>query len=875
MVKGLATMVSRGLLTSQKGRTIAVAGGILIAGLAVTFATRALTERMIAGDMQHRFSADAADITTAIGERLRTHAEVLVSMQGLYASIGRVDRAQFRRYIDVLDLARRYPGFQALQALRHVTPDGLDDFVAEVRGDTSVDAGGQPEFAVRPPGKRASYDIVEFVEPMRGNEGALGFDAGANPVQFDSLRRSAETGRIVATPPVKLVQDSSGGLGFVLRAPIYRAGEPAQTTSQRVAALRGFVASVYRMNDLMRGVLDPRTLQQMQLQIVDRGYAKPTADGVIGGEPENPSGADTLMYNSLEANVSTVSQVAEPSGIAADRSLVVGERVWRVVFNARPGSIYEVSRLVPNLVLASGTVISLLMTLLAVTGMRSRRLSGNLTALDAEQRALVDNPLAGILFTNGRKILRGNRRIAELCGKSADQLQGASVDALLATDADTAAFGAALERIRDSAMATAAELHLRCKDGSTVLIDAYGKPLPAGGRNDAGEILWVVQDKTDAMVAENERRAHARELQDSNARLTSSLQASEIRAKEIALLTELSGVLQSCQVPDEIFAAVRNYAGFLFPNEAGALYLMNDTRDAVVRGPHWGTLNATVASFPLEDCWALRRGATFPVSPASQGLICGHAACCEGRDGSYVCQPLVAQNNLLGLMYREAAGAGFAEGTDQLATMLAEQISLAIANLQLREQLRSQAIHDQLTGLYNRRFLEDALSRETGRAMRNGEPVAVAILDVDHFKRVNDTHGHEAGDAVLRELGSVLLKTIRKTDIVGRFGGEEFLVLLPGADVEVAKARALGVLEAVRAMQVAIPNGPPLTRITASIGLAVMPLHVANGAALVAAADAALYQAKGQGRDRVVVSDRLAIPSQSTEVLLGKTGTDG
>src|SRR5438477_91288 len=147
--------------------------------------------------------------------------------------------------------------------------------------------------------------------------------------------------------PVKLVQDTSGGLGFILRAPIYRAGEPAQTTSQRVAALRGFVASVYRMNDLMRGVLDPRTLQQMQVQIIDRGYAKPTSDGVMSGEPEDPFAVGTLMYNSLESNLSLVSQIAEPAGISADRSLVVGERVWRVVLNARPGSIYEVDRVLP------------------------------------------------------------------------------------------------------------------------------------------------------------------------------------------------------------------------------------------------------------------------------------------------------------------------------------------------------------------------------------------------------------------------------------------------------------------------------------------------------------------------------------------------
>lgn len=871
--------VLRGVLASAKGRTIVAASVILVSGLAATFAARMLSERMIAADMQRRFSADAADISTAVGERLRTHAEVLVSMQGLYASIGRVDRAQFRRYIDVLDLARRYPGFQALQSLRRVGPEGLDAFVAEVRGDTSVDAGGQPEFTVRPPGKRASYNIVEFVEPMRGNEDALGFDAGANPVQLDSLRRAAETGRIVATPPVKLVQDSSGGLGFILRAPIYRIGEPAQTTSQRVAALRGFVASVYRMNDLMRGVLDPRTLQQMQVQIVDRGYAKQTSDGTVSGEPEDPSSAATLMYNSLEPNLNLVSQVAESAGIAADRPLVVGERVWRVVFSARPGSIYEVDRLVPNLVLASGIVISLLMGLLAFIGLRSRQLSGNLNALDAEQRALVDNPLAGILFTEGRRILRGNRRMAELCDASPDKLSGSTVDSLLATEADSAVFGAALTTIRDSAMAAEAELHLRRKDGSTLLIDVYGKPLAAGGRNGAGEILWVIRDKTDAMLMDAERREHARKLQESNARLASSLQASEIRAKEIVLLTELSSVLQSCQAPNEIFAAVQNYAGFLFPEEAGALYLMNETRDAVTRGPHWGELTSAATSFPLEDCWALRRGTTFPISPASQGLVCGHAACREihgsGSGSGYVCQPLVAQNHLMGLLYREAYGPAFAEGADQLATMLAEQVSLALANLDLREQLRSQAIRDQLTGLYNRRFLEDALTRETGRAARSGEPVAVAILDVDHFKRVNDTYGHEAGDAVLRELGQVLLKTIRKTDIVGRFGGEEFLMLLPGASVEVAQARALAVLEAVRAMEVVIPNGAPLNHITASIGVAAMPLHVARGDALVAAADAALYQAKGQGRNRVILSDRRAVLPAPAEMPLGLTGTDG
>ncbi|MEN3375843.1 MAG: hypothetical protein V7604_1198, partial [Hyphomicrobiales bacterium] len=692
-------MALRDLLAPEARRTSIVAVSILIAGLATTFAVRALSERAITADVQRRFAADSADIATAIGERLRTHAEVLVSMQGLYASIGRVDRAQFRRYIDVLDLARRYPGFQALQSLRHVRPDGLDSFLADVRGDVSVEPTGQPDFAVRPAGQRPFYNVVEFVEPMRGNEDALGFDAGANPVQLDSLRRAAETGRIVATPPVKLVQDTSGGLGFVLRAPIYRTGEPAQTTSQRVAALRGFVASVYRMNDLMRGVLDPRTLQQMQVQVVDRGYAKPTPDGVASGEPED-SGAATFMYDSQEPNLSVVAPIAaSPLGISADRSLVVGERVWRVMFNARSGSVYEIDHTVPNLMLASGTVISLLMTLLAVIAMRSRRLSGNLNALDAEQRALVDNPLAGILFTEGRRILRANRRIAELCGRGCDELTGSMIDAMVASEADGEAFGAALAKIRDSGMATEVELQLRRRDGTTLLIEAYGKPLAANGR---GEILWVIRDKTDALLVEAERRDHARDMQDANARLTASLHAAEIRAKEIALLTELSGMLQSCQSLDEILAAVQTYAGYLFPEEGGALYLLNEARDGVVRGSQWGTLISDVASFHPEDCWALRRGTTFPTSQASQGIACTHAACCGSKGSAFVCQPLIAQNNLLGLLYREAAAAlRFSAGANQLATMLAEQVSLAIANLELREQLRKQAIRDPLTGLYN------------------------------------------------------------------------------------------------------------------------------------------------------------------------------
>src|SRR4051812_6446465 len=265
---------------------------VMLAGFAATLVAYELVGRIRVAEVRGRFTADAADTTASVEERLRVHGEVLLSLQGLYASVGdAVTRDQFRRYVDQLDLTRRYPGFQALQAIRYLRPEELSDFVARIRADTSVDPKGYPDFAVRPAGERPAYYVIHYVEPMRGNESAFGFDGGSNPTQTRSLERSRDTGRIVATPPIRLVQDATGQAGFVLRAPIYRNGMPIEDEAQRRAALTGFVAAVYRMNDLMHGIVDARTLQQTHIRIYDIGPAK--AAGGAGDEPR------AIMYDSL------------------------------------------------------------------------------------------------------------------------------------------------------------------------------------------------------------------------------------------------------------------------------------------------------------------------------------------------------------------------------------------------------------------------------------------------------------------------------------------------------------------------------------------------------------------------------------------------
>jgi len=190
------------------------------------------------------------------------------------------------------------------------------------------------------------------------------------------------------------------------------------------------------------------------------------------------------------------------------------------------------------------------------------------------------------------------------------------------------------------------------------------------------------------------------------------------------------------------------------------------------------------------------------------------------------------------------------ESQQAWALTVTEHIALALANLRLRETLRAQAVRDSLTGLYNRRYMEQALEREILRAARNGRTVGVIMLDLDHFKSFNDSHGHEAGDLLLRVLGDYLLTHVRAEDIACRYGGEEFLVILPEASPAMSRSRAEELWRGVQGLHVNF-HGELLRGTTASFGVAVFPGHGSTMAELLRAADTALYAAKRQGRDRV------------------------
>ena len=275
----------------------------------------------------------------------------------------------------------------------------------------------------------------------------------------------------------------------------------------------------------------------------------------------------------------------------------------------------------------------------------------------------------------------------------------------------------------------------------------------------------------------------------------------------------------------------------------------------------WGNRRAPDATLAPEECWALRLGS--PHFVARQGTIrCKHA---REDAASYVCMPVQGQGQILGLLHVavEVSPRSLrpARDIEQRLRAMTDRIGPALANLKLRDTLREMALRDGLTGLYNRRYLEDALNRELLRAERSRQPVSVLMIDIDHFKSFNDKFGHDAGDFVLSVLARTIKQSIRPSDIACRYGGEELAVVLAEANVECAVERAAQIRLAIHGANLT-HLGQTLPAPTASFGVAVYPKNGTKPTDLLKAADQALYRAKKEGRDRVCVATD-ATPSGS------------
>ncbi len=354
-----------------------------------------------------------------------------------------------------------------------------------------------------------------------------------------------------------------------------------------------------------------------------------------------------------------------------------------------------------------------------------------------------------------------------------------------------------------------------------------------------------------------ERKRAAQELQRSNEVLLKSVTELEQRTREIVKLGDMGDLLQSCQSVEEAYKVLGQKVPEIITVDAGALGIISPSRSLVEVVAVWGTHDPGDQVYAPDDCWALRRGRMNIVEGTESALRCKHFG--EIVPAASLCVPLVAQGEALGVLTLIGSGFGVDGRTrltparQRLIGTVADRVALAIANLRLRAALMHQSVRDPLTGLFNRRYMEESLERELRRAARGERPLGVLMLDLDYFKHFNDTFGHDAGDTMLREFSNMLRSNVRGGDIACRYGGEEFALILPEASLEVTRQRAELLREKAKHLGVE-HKGTSLGSITISGGVAAFPDNGNSSEKLLEAADSALYAAKSAGRDRIVVA---------------------
>jgi len=393
----------------------------------------------------------------------------------------------------------------------------------------------------------------------------------------------------------------------------------------------------------------------------------------------------------------------------------------------------------------------------------------------------------------------------------------------------------------------------RRKDGKILDLALHGVPLLVQGEVRGAYLIYEdVSEQTKAIEAQ---RLHAESLD----RLVKEL---ELRTKQTTTLNEMGSLLACSGTVKEACDVVANSVRKLFPDApSGALYLFRSSRDLLEAAVRWGKKDLLAPTLPPDACWSLRLGQPHWNGYPGTDVDCQHLA--KNSTAESLCLPMVAQGNTIGVLHLEfesttelqyeSGREGFRDSRERLAVSAASHVALSLASLQLRETLREQSIRDPLTRLFNRRFLEESLARELQMASRNSLSLAVLFVDLDHFKKFNDTFGHDAGDMVLQSLADLFHRFFRATDICCRYGGEEFAIILTQSSSEDAAARADALRSEVKSLRLQYKK-QSLGPLTVSIGVAGFPEHGSTSEELLKIADQCLYESKARGRDVVTVA---------------------
>ncbi len=472
------------------------------------------------------------------------------------------------------------------------------------------------------------------------------------------------------------------------------------------------------------------------------------------------------------------------------------------------------------------------------------------------QDTLFTHSPTGLAVLRDSRICQANHFILSLLGYSADDLQG-GCGFLFENEKE---FNRVITALESSPQhpPLILETRMRRKDGNVLDIRLHARRHP--DPRTPGTLV-AFQDISELRNSVRELESQARALDQGLAKRTRELQTTVAelarRNWESSLLSSLGDLLQTSDHEERCVQVLSSACSELFPADSGHFALLDENGQGIeITGRH-GTVFAKLPDCAEDNCRIMRGDKTSVFIPGNDTSC----PCLRDHDAPHICVAVEANNTVMGALLLQLGLPGnmsgyeirnAVEGKMNLFKRVTEVFSVNLANLRLRERLWKESITDRLTGLYNRRHMEASLRRELERAKRTGTNLGLVLMDVDHFKRFNDTHGHEAGDLVLKELGAFLCSSIRAGDIPCRFGGEELLIILPASDLVDSYKQAERIRKGVE--NLAIRHSENSLRVTVSVGVSSFPDNGDTTEALINAADSALYKAKRAGRDTVVAA---------------------
>lgn len=805
--------------------------------LVVTYQLQKSEQQHAVHALQADFDFRSRETGARIEQRMLAYEQELRGVQGLFASSASVDRGAFRVYFNKLHLDQNYPGIQGVGFAQIIPPAQKDKFISSIRKQ------GFPTYTIWPAGARDIFTSIIYIEPFSGpNLRPFGYDMYTEPVRRAAMEQARDTNAAALSGPIKLVADIKGQeqVGFKMYMPIYKNGAPYDTLVNRRANLIGWVYALFRANDLMEGILGKR-VADIDIEIFD------------GNEPLESA----LIY---DADYIHRAFGNGPPRFQSSRKLEIASHSWTMVISSKPAFEAQLDRSKSQFITIAGGSASLMLLLIGLLAQgrtralqASREIDEELTELKTAQSQIKRlSQLYQALSETNQAIVRMNQQteLFPLVCRCATEFGGMK-------------------------MAWIGQLN-----------NENGLIMPVASHGEGQDYLTGIIISSRADAAEGLGPAGTA-LRENRAVIINNFSADprtlpwQARAARYGWNSCTAFPIQRGGQPFAVLTVYHEQIN-AFDEEAIALLdeMTINISFALDNFDHEIQRQLAQESLLLAASVYEVSGEAMMVTDADNHILSINPAFTKitgytpeeiiGKDPKILYSGL-QDNKFYKAIWKEVTTTGQWQGElwnrrksgeDYLEFLTINTIyhengsvhrwvalfSDITQKKQSEDLIWEQANFDLLTGLPNRQLFHDRLDQEIKKAQRAGQALAVLFLDLDQFKEVNDTLGHNVGDILLTEAAKRVTDCVRATDTVARLGGDEFTIILGNLDDPTSVERVARSI--LQKLAEPFQLGEDVAYVSASIGITLYPEDATDIDVLLKNADQAMYTAKDQGRNR-------------------------